>query len=547
MKIKYRILLGFTLIYIISFYFLIFWTVTEVNTQPKKAMEESLVDISHILASYLEQGLDGEHIHTDQLKTILSTARKREFSAQIYELRKERIELRVLVIDIYGQVVFDSDNDQEVGKDYSNWNDIRKTFEGDYGARTTKIDPEDPGSSVAYVSAPIYRGEKIIGVCSVAKPWGSIHSFTQTTRKKFSIAGILGFFLILVLSYLISSWITNPIIKLTDYAIAIKEGKRVSPPLLGKGEMKTLAIAFERMRESLEGKEYIEKYVQNLTHQLKGPLSSIRGAGRGNPRAGPCRVPRNPCLPAVAGPTRTQTPRGGGPPEFLEWCSVNRAPKTYTWHRDYLKRFRRHVGDTMLVSALRPFHVEQWVRQDIGPSSSANHRRGAMRAVQRAFAWAAKSGLITESPIANLEKPPAERGTVWLLRASSAGCLMFRGRSSKNVLRFMRTGARIQEVPLIEARHFDGTRVVLDLERSKGRRVRRVIELTEEAEEKRPPVGSLIQPGHCSVIHAANGGPPTPSAFGCNVPARRPGLTVWCSRPSATRSPRTPSSPALTR
>ncbi len=32
------------------------------------------------------------------------------------------------------------------------------------------------------------------------------------------------------------------------------------------------------MRDALEGKQYVEQYVQTLTHEIKAPLSSIRGA-----------------------------------------------------------------------------------------------------------------------------------------------------------------------------------------------------------------------------------------------------------------------------
>jgi two-component system, OmpR family, sensor histidine kinase CreC len=32
------------------------------------------------------------------------------------------------------------------------------------------------------------------------------------------------------------------------------------------------------MKEALEGKQYVEHYVQNLTHEIKSPLSAIRGA-----------------------------------------------------------------------------------------------------------------------------------------------------------------------------------------------------------------------------------------------------------------------------
>ena len=32
------------------------------------------------------------------------------------------------------------------------------------------------------------------------------------------------------------------------------------------------------MREKLEGKQYVEKYVQNLAHEMKSPLTAVIGA-----------------------------------------------------------------------------------------------------------------------------------------------------------------------------------------------------------------------------------------------------------------------------
>ncbi|KJS06931.1 MAG: histidine kinase, partial [Gammaproteobacteria bacterium BRH_c0] len=49
-------------------------------------------------------------------------------------------------------------------------------------------------------------------------------------------------------------------------------------PRYGGGELEQLASALESMRVQLEGKDYVERYVQTLTHELKGPLAAIRGA-----------------------------------------------------------------------------------------------------------------------------------------------------------------------------------------------------------------------------------------------------------------------------
>ena len=39
-----------------------------------------------------------------------------------------------------------------------------------------------------------------------------------------------------------------------------------------------MGIAFEKMREALAGHVYVEQYVQALTHEIKSPISAIRGA-----------------------------------------------------------------------------------------------------------------------------------------------------------------------------------------------------------------------------------------------------------------------------
>ncbi|MCP5102818.1 MAG: two-component system sensor histidine kinase CreC [bacterium] len=278
MKISYRIFLGFAVILAAGFCSLISWIMSDVNIQPKKSMEEPMVDMAHILASYLEQHIENEKISTAQLARFMDAAEKRKFSSRIYELVKKDTNLDIYVTDERGTVIFDSENGLRVGKDFSRYRDVYLTLLGRYGARTTRSDPSDPLTSVAYIAAPVYRNGEIIGVCTVSKPWQSINTFIDTTRRKIIAAGVVGFAAVLVLSFFIARWITSPIRRLMAYANSVKEGKRTTLPELGKGEIDLLGNSFQQMKESLEGKKYIEKFVQTLTHQLKGPLSAIRGA-----------------------------------------------------------------------------------------------------------------------------------------------------------------------------------------------------------------------------------------------------------------------------
>lgn len=82
----------------------------------------------------------------------------------------------------------------------------------------------------------------------------------------------------LVLGGLLSWWLSRAIRRLTDYADAVTAGARPAVPELPGVELQQLASALDTMRARLEGKAYVERYVQTLTHELKSPLAALRGA-----------------------------------------------------------------------------------------------------------------------------------------------------------------------------------------------------------------------------------------------------------------------------
>lgn len=278
MKTQWRIFLGFALILAAGFFFLGRFVAGDVRYQLAKATEVSMVDMANILAGFIETDTTTSHPATRQLAYVFDNNSSRRFSAQIYELTKSKVDVRVYVTDSKGIVLYDSDNGRAVGEDFSKKNDVFLTLKGKYGARTTRKDPSDPLTSVYYVAAPILFNGEIAGVVTVASPAERLNLFIETTRKKIFVFSILSFLAALLLSYLISLWITHPIKQLTRYARMVGEAPRQSPPQVGSGEMRVLGDALADMQEKLEGKRYVEETVQALTHQLKGPLSAIHGA-----------------------------------------------------------------------------------------------------------------------------------------------------------------------------------------------------------------------------------------------------------------------------
>ena len=277
-KIRTRLFIAILALVALALYALVYWIVDDLRPRYLATMEESMVDTVTVLASLLEHQLSNGEIRTDDLRRAFEGAQRKQFAATIYEVTKTTINMRAYVTDRKGAVVFDSDNGKDEGRDYSRWNDVRLTLSGRYGVRATRSDPDDPMTSVIHVAAPIRYDDEIIGVVTISKPTYSVARFLATARRDIVVAVGIAVMGAIVLGMAVSMWISRPIEKLTYYAKAVRDGRRVPAPRLGRDEVGVLGAAFEEMRAALEGKRYVEEYVQTLTHQMKSPLSAIRGA-----------------------------------------------------------------------------------------------------------------------------------------------------------------------------------------------------------------------------------------------------------------------------
>jgi len=277
-KIRTRIFLVFVLVVVGGFFFLVRWIGGDLRPRYLESLEEPLVDTAYVLAELLADQLSTQPPDIDQLRQAFQRVYQRRFSAQIYGLEKSHVDMRVYVTDHQGIVLFDSDSRVDEGKDYSSWNDVYLSLRGEYGARSSQEDPLNPESSVLYIAAPIYRDDAIVGVVSVGKPARNADQFIALAKQKLAVGGLVAAASVLGLGLVLYAWVSLPLEKLTRYALAVKAGERVALPRFGRNEIGMMGAAMEEMREALDGKEYVERYVQTLTHELKSPLAAIRGA-----------------------------------------------------------------------------------------------------------------------------------------------------------------------------------------------------------------------------------------------------------------------------
>ena len=280
MKIGLRILLGYFLIVALAALLLGRVFLQEVKPGVRQAMEDTLVDTANLLAEQAKDDLLAGRIDDGRFAAHVRALTDRDLGAEIWGFTKRKVSTRIYVTDARGIVVFDSSG-QDLGKDYSRWNDVYLTLQGRYGARSSRSDPDDEASSVMHVAAPITVRDgdtsRIIGVLTVAKPNQAIAPFIARSQSVILRWGFVLLGAALMIGLLAAWWLSRQLGALRRYADAVAAGERVSPPD-SAGEFGDLGRALETMRAKLEGKQYVEQYVHALTHELKSPLAAIRGS-----------------------------------------------------------------------------------------------------------------------------------------------------------------------------------------------------------------------------------------------------------------------------
>lgn len=283
MRISLRIALGYFLIVGLAGYLVFATFVGEVRPGVKQAMEETMVDAANILAELAADSIASGTVASGGFAEAVAAYRTRAPRARIFELEKRSTDFQIYVTDARGVVLFDSAG-KDTGRDFSRWRDVYRTLRGEYGARATRLDPGDDASVVMYVAAPVYgRAEgagtrPMLGVLTLGKPMQSVQPFATRAEHRVTNAGLLLLGGALMIGAFFTVWLTHSIRRLRDFARAVADGDRPPRPALGRNELGDLEAAVMAMREKLDGRAYVEQYVQSLTHELKSPIAGLRAA-----------------------------------------------------------------------------------------------------------------------------------------------------------------------------------------------------------------------------------------------------------------------------
>lgn len=290
MSARKRIFIGILLVYTLGLAVLVFRAARGIDPHYRDAAEESLVETTQLLASLVEQDLQAGVIDTTRLGPVFQSLYARRFQAQIHGMAKTKVELRMLVSDRNGRMVFDSTG-KPLDPYFNRWRDVQLALAGQYGARTTPDTPDtpgQPGSAVVYVSAPVrwmHGGQtQIVGVVTLGKPTRSLNPLMASAREKIILLGLAGVLPVLLLAVLAAVWPLRPRGLLGDwwaYARSQRPFSLATPLRLGRRALNLWRAAHPGVGDNaLPGHSHAAHSVQTLAREAQNPLSAIRGAAQ---------------------------------------------------------------------------------------------------------------------------------------------------------------------------------------------------------------------------------------------------------------------------
>src|SRR5882757_10390832 len=193
------------------------------------------------------------------------------------------------ILDPRGVVIAGRD---EVGQSLAHIEEVASALHGQYRAVLRTRTPDKPpppiysfsrGLAVHVFSAmPVIVDNRVVGVIYTSRTPSNIFQHFYQERTKFILAALAVIVATIVIGLIFSRTITRPMYELIGRAARISRGDRDAfQPLehYGTREFAKLSRSFLDMAEQLSRRsEYIATFSAHLTHELKSPLTSIKGA-----------------------------------------------------------------------------------------------------------------------------------------------------------------------------------------------------------------------------------------------------------------------------
>ncbi|WP_294641996.1 ATP-binding protein [uncultured Aureimonas sp.] len=193
------------------------------------------------------------------------------------------------LLDPWGTVIAGAD---EVGMSLDEVDEVHDALSGRYRSvlrRRVSDEPTPPLYSISrgarlrvFVAMPVVSQDRLVGVVYLSRTPNNILRHLYVERGKLALAGLAMGGATIAIAFVFMRTIGRPIYELRRRTARIAAGDvSALQPLRRQGtrEMAELSDAFLDMARELEGRsDAIRVFATHLSHELKSPLTAIRGA-----------------------------------------------------------------------------------------------------------------------------------------------------------------------------------------------------------------------------------------------------------------------------
>jgi two-component system, OmpR family, sensor kinase len=187
-------------------------------------------------------------------------------------------EARIVVTDLLGRVVADSDGEAQIGESYMTPDrpEFASVFDGKIDVRTRHSDTLN--EDLLLVTAPVVHQRQVIGAVRLSQTLRHVNDGVRRSLIGLAVVGGIVILVGLGLAWLLSNALARPIRRLAGTATRLGEGDLdARANVSGQGELAILGRNFNRMADGLSANIRAQRdFLANASHQLRTPLTGLR-------------------------------------------------------------------------------------------------------------------------------------------------------------------------------------------------------------------------------------------------------------------------------
>ncbi|MDD5063736.1 MAG: ATP-binding protein [Phycisphaerae bacterium] len=194
------------------------------------------------------------------------------------------LNLRITVIDKQGKVLADSERDARSMENHGDRTEFVQAVKKGVGESTRFS--QTLNYPMKYVAVRVSDGEEVVGVVRIAVPESEVQLEMHEPYKTVMLGTAAAICIAAIIAYVMSCGISRPIRQMRRVAGAVAKGQFDNKAIVkSNDELGELAQSLNAMSDELKLKierlKYLDTvrtdFVANVSHELKTPLTSIRG------------------------------------------------------------------------------------------------------------------------------------------------------------------------------------------------------------------------------------------------------------------------------